>query len=62
MSAVTKGEILQFMQARAPVGQHHGFEPIPELAHGLAAAFAKTLGVHIHQLALRDREGMAAFH
>lgn len=53
-----RGLVLTEMLARAPHGRHVAFEPLPELAGELRAAFPR---VEVHQAALSDRPGTREF-
>jgi FkbM family methyltransferase len=53
-----EGSILQHMLRFAPDGRHHAVEPLPHLAGRLRAEFP---GVTVHQCALAERDGQAAF-
>lgn len=54
-----QGAVLWQMVARAPRGRHHAFEPLPHLAAALRARFP---AVAVHELALSEEAGDAAFH
>jgi hypothetical protein len=46
------------IQARAPHGTHHAFEPVPHLASRLCERFP---AVAVHQVALADAPGTVEF-
>ncbi|KAA0232782.1 MAG: hypothetical protein JJLCMIEE_03593 [Acidimicrobiales bacterium] len=56
-----RGEVLDRMLDLAPAGQHHGFEPLPDLCRELRRKYADSPNVHIHELALNDRAGETSF-
>lgn len=56
-----EGVVLKQMLRRSPRGVHHAFEPLPAFAEGLRRAFAGNRSVHVHEVALSDREGEATF-
>lgn len=56
-----RGEVLDRMLELAPAGEHHGFEPLPELCRELRDKYADWPDVHIHELALSDRTGEMSF-
>jgi len=53
------GTLLRHAIARAPLGQHFAFEPLPHLATRLRAKFP---GVQTYAVALSDGAGEATFH
>lgn len=53
-----KGEILDWITAAAPNGQHHAVEPLPVLAENLRRKFPQ---VTVHECAVADSEGAATF-
>lgn len=53
-----RGDILRHMVDIAPLGIHHAFEALPNLAAGLRKRFP---GVRVHQVAVRDRSGESQF-
>lgn len=53
-----RGQILEEMVRIAPNGEHHAFEPIPELADDLRRRFPS---VHVHDLALSNEAGKREF-
>jgi FkbM family methyltransferase len=53
-----RGSVLEHMVRFAPAGRHHAVEPLPHLAGRLRAEFP---GVAVHQCALAERDGEAAF-
>lgn len=53
-----EGSILREILKRAPQGEHHAFEPLPELAAGLRRRFP---GVHVHEAAVADEPGEREF-
>src|SRR5262245_34391221 len=53
------GGYLKQMVVIAPLGRHHAFEPIPQLAEDLKRKFPSA---HIHPMALSDHSGTAKFH
>lgn len=57
-----KGEVLDVMLKHAPSGQHHAFEPIPDMAKALQAKYANTDNVHLHDIALSDKKGTSTFN
>ena len=57
-----RGEVLDWMLARAPLGEHVGFEPIPALAQALELKYAAEPAVRISRLALSDEAGAADFN
>lgn len=57
-----RGEVLDWMVARAPLGDHVGFEPIPALAEALELKYAAEPAVRISRLALSDADGEADFN
>jgi FkbM family methyltransferase len=57
-----KGEILDVMIRRAPLGKHWGFEPIPVMAEALRKKYVNKQNVTIQQVALSDEQGQASFN
>ena len=53
------GAILKRICRHAPDGEHHAFEPLPDLAKKLRRKFPRC---SIHELALSDRSGESTFH
>jgi FkbM family methyltransferase len=53
-----RGEILEDIVRVAPKGDHHAFEPIPELANDLRRRFPS---VHVHDQALSNRTEVREF-
>ena len=53
-----RGTVLELIEARAPHGTHHAFEPVPHLASRLCEAFPT---VTVHQVALADAPGTVEF-
>lgn len=57
-----KGEVLELMLKYAPQGQHHGFEPIPDLYEKLTKHFAGYPNCHFYQLGLSNVTGETSFN
>lgn len=56
-----KGEILDVMLRLAPEGTHFAFEPLPHLFAALALKYAGVANVRLHEVALSESPGKAAF-
>jgi FkbM family methyltransferase len=55
-----EGEVLEIMLKHAPMGQHHGFEPIPSFFNSLEKRFPTNC--HFHQLGLSNEKGSSSFN
>ena len=55
-----EGEVLEIMLKHSPVGQHHGFEPIPSFFNSLGKKFPPNC--HFHQLGLSNEKGTSSFN
>src|SRR5581483_4566427 len=53
-----RGSLLRELVRLAPAGRHHAFEPLPFLADALRRRFPS---VRVHEIALSDASGRAAF-
>ncbi len=56
-----QGEVLDDMLRFAPEGEHHAFEPIPEMFVALKEKYRGNSRVNLHQVALADRCGETTF-
>ena len=56
-----EGEVLDEMLCFAPNGQHHAFEPIPEMYSALVEKYKNDPRVEVHQIALADQCGQTTF-
>ncbi len=57
-----KGEILDLLLQAAPLGIHHGFEPIPILFHNLELKYAGRSNCHLYDVALSNQRGTSSFN
>ena len=53
-----RGRVLRMIEERAARGSHHAFEPIPHRAAALRVNYPR---VDVHEVAVSDHEGTAAF-
>lgn len=56
-----EGSILDVILRHAPEGEHHAFEPLPDLFARLREKYAGNPQVHLHETALSDAPGEATF-
>lgn len=56
-----RGEVLDDMLRFAPEGEHHAFEPIPEMFAALEEKYRGDSRVKLHQIALSDGCGETTF-
>jgi FkbM family methyltransferase len=57
-----KGEVLDWILAAAPQGQHYGFEPLPDLYLALKSRYAAQKNCCFSDIALSDKAGEATFN
>src|SRR5687768_524230 len=57
-----KGEVLDLILKQAPLGQHFGFEPIPEMYQALVSNYQNNPNCQFFPIALSDATGETTFN